>query len=208
LLLSYDFVFYSTHYAMHRIPALWVLHRIHHSAEVLTPLTRYREHFLAGPIWTAGSGFSYGVAAGLFAYLFSGGITEATVLNIGFFFLLFGFNGSFRHYHVQFHYPRWLSKWLHSPAMHHIHHSYLPQHWDRNFAAVTSLWDRLFGTLYIPSHRTTTAPSGRTLALPSATGTECCAPNPALQRLQCGEISLFNFQLVQLFTGIPGQGVR
>ena len=150
LLLSYDFVFYITHYAMHRIPALWVLHRIHHSAEVLTPLTRYREHFLAGPIWTAGSGLSYGVAAGLFAYLFSGGITEATVLNIGFFFLLFGFNGSFRHYHVQFHYPRWLSKWLHSPAMHHIHHSYLPQHWDRNFAAVTSLWDRLFGTLYIP----------------------------------------------------------
>jgi hypothetical protein len=82
--------------------------------------------------------------AGLFAYLFSGDITEATVLNIGFFFLLFGFNGSFRHYHVQFHYPHWLSKWLHSPAMHHIHHSYLPQHWDRNFAAVTSLWDRLF----------------------------------------------------------------
>jgi hypothetical protein len=88
--------------------------------------------------------------AGLFAYLFSGDITEATVLNIGFFFLLFGFSGSFRHYHVQFHYPHWLSKWLHSPAMHHIHHSYLPQHWDRNFAAVTSLWDRLFGTLYIP----------------------------------------------------------
>jgi sterol desaturase/sphingolipid hydroxylase (fatty acid hydroxylase superfamily) len=34
--------------------------------------------------------------------------------------------------------------------MHHIHHSYLEEHHDTNLAAVTSLWDRLFGTLYIP----------------------------------------------------------
>ena len=34
--------------------------------------------------------------------------------------------------------------------MHHVHHSYLDKHWDKNFAAVTSLWDRMFGTLYIP----------------------------------------------------------
>jgi sterol desaturase/sphingolipid hydroxylase (fatty acid hydroxylase superfamily) len=149
-LLCYDFVFFGTHYIMHRVPALWAIHKVHHSAEVLTPLTRYREHFIAGPIWAAGGAFSYGFAAGVFAYLFNGGITAATLFNVGFFTLLFGFNGSFRHYHVQFHYPAWLSRWLHSPVMHHIHHSYLPQHWDKNFAAVTSLWDRLFGTLYIP----------------------------------------------------------
>lgn len=86
----------------------------------------------------------------MFAYLFDGGITQATILNISFFALLFGFNGSFRHYHVQFHYPRWLSKWLQSPAMHHTHHSYLQKHWDTNLAAVTSIWDRMFGTMYIP----------------------------------------------------------
>jgi sterol desaturase/sphingolipid hydroxylase (fatty acid hydroxylase superfamily) len=150
LLLSYDLVFYLTHYAMHKVPALWAIHKIHHSAEVLTPLTRTREHFLAGPIWASGQAFSYGVGGGLFAYLFDGGITEATLLNLGFFAVLTGFNGSFRHYHVQFRYPRWLEKWLQSPTMHHIHHSYLPQHWDRNFAAVTSIWDRIFGTIYIP----------------------------------------------------------
>jgi sterol desaturase/sphingolipid hydroxylase (fatty acid hydroxylase superfamily) len=149
-LLCYDFVFYLTHYAMHKVPPLWSLHKVHHSAEVLTPLTRYREHFIVGPIWAAGGALSYGFAGGIFAYLFDGGITAATLFNIGFFSLLFGFNGSFRHYHVQFHYPRWLAFWLHSPVMHHIHHSYLQQHWDKNFAAVTSLWDRMFGTLYIP----------------------------------------------------------
>ncbi|MEH6558030.1 MAG: sterol desaturase family protein [Oceanicoccus sp.] len=149
-LLCYDFVFYLIHYAMHRIPALWALHKVHHSAEVLTPLTRSREHFIAGPIWAAGGALSYGFTGGIFAWLFSGGITAATLLNIGFFALLFGFNGSFRHYHVQFHYPHWLSKWLHSPVMHHVHHSYLEHHWDKNFAAVTSIWDSMFGTLYIP----------------------------------------------------------
>jgi len=149
-LLFYDFVFFLTHYAFHKVPALWAIHKVHHSAEVLTPLTRYREHFIAGPVWLAGQALSFGLAAGIFAYLFSGNITEATLLNISFFFLLFGFNGSFRHYHVQFHYPRWLSKWLQSPAMHHVHHSYLEPHWDKNLSVITSLWDRLFGTLYIP----------------------------------------------------------
>ena len=149
-LLMYDFIFYATHFTMHKIPALWAIHKIHHSAEVLTPLTRSRENFIAGPIWAAGGAFSYGFVGGIFAYLFEGSITAATLFNLSFFSLLFGFTGSFRHYHVQFHYPIWLSRWLHSPVMHHIHHSYLRQHWDKNFAAVTSIWDRMFGTLYVP----------------------------------------------------------
>jgi sterol desaturase/sphingolipid hydroxylase (fatty acid hydroxylase superfamily) len=149
-LLCYDFVFFALHYSMHKIPALWAIHKVHHSAEVLTPLTRSREHFLAGPIWAGGSAFSFAFAAGIFAYLFNGGITQATVLGAGFFSFIFGLTGAFRHYHIQLHYPRWLSNWIQSPAMHHTHHSYLKKHWDTNMAAVTSIYDRLFGTLYIP----------------------------------------------------------
>ena len=149
-LLLYDFIFYVIHYTEHKVPALWVVHKIHHSAEVLTPLTRYREHFLEGPIYAAGAALAYGIAGGLFGWLIEAEITQATLFNIGFFSLLFGFNGSFRHYHVAFHYPVWLSKWLQSPVMHHTHHSYLEKHWDTNLGVVTSLWDRLFGTLYIP----------------------------------------------------------
>lgn len=149
-LLCYDFIFYVIHYTMHKVPALWAIHKIHHSAEVLTPLTRSREHFLAGPIWATGSAFSFGFAAGLFAYIFDGGITQATLFNVGFFSFLLGLTGAFRHYHVQLRYPRWLEKWIQSPAMHHTHHSYLRKHWDTNMAAVTSIYDRMFGTLYIP----------------------------------------------------------
>ncbi len=149
-LLAYDFVFYCIHLAEHRIPALWAIHKVHHSAEVLTPLTRYREHVLEGPLYAAGAALSAGIAGGLFGWLFPGGITQATLFGAGFFAVVLGFNGAFRHYHVAFHYPVWLSRWLHSPVMHHVHHSYLPQHLDRNMAAVTSLWDRAFGTLYVP----------------------------------------------------------
>ena len=39
-LLLYDLLFFLIHYAEHKIPALWAIHKIHHSAEVLTPLTR------------------------------------------------------------------------------------------------------------------------------------------------------------------------
>ena len=143
-------MFFLIHYSEHKIPTLWAIHKVHHSAEVLTPLTRYREHFLEGPLYAAGAALSFGVAGGIFGWLFNSNISQATLFNLSFFALLFGFNGSFRHYHVAFHYPRWLSKWLHSPVMHHTHHSYLEKHRDTNLAAVTSIWDRLFGTLYVP----------------------------------------------------------
>ena len=149
-LLVYDLFFFAIHYCEHKVPVLWAVHKVHHSAEVLTALTRYREHIIEGPIYAIGAVLAYGVAGGLFGWLFAGSIVPATLFNLGFFAVVFGFNGAFRHYHVAFHYPTGLSRWLQSPVMHHIHHSYLEKHRDTNLAAVTSLWDRLLGTLYIP----------------------------------------------------------
>jgi len=150
LLLCYDFTFFLLHYAEHKVPALWAIHKVHHSAEVLTPLTRYREHVLEGPLYSMQAAIGYAVPAAVFGWMFAGSIAQATIFDVGAFTLLFGFAGAFRHYHVQFRYPRWLEKWLQSPAMHHTHHSYLPQHWDTNMAVFTSVWDRMFGTLYVP----------------------------------------------------------
>ena len=104
ILLCYDFFFYSIHYTMHKVPALWAIHKVHHSAEVLTPMTRTREHFIAGPIWAVGAVFGYAIPGAVFAWLFDGGITQATIFNIGLFTILFGFNGNFRHYHIAFRY--------------------------------------------------------------------------------------------------------
>lgn len=144
-----DMIFYWTHYMMHKTQIGWAIHKVHHSAEVLTPLTRPREHFIAGPIWAAGPAIGLTLSGGIFAWVFNGNITQITVINVGIFSLLYALNGNFRHYHVSFRYPRWLEKWLQSPGMHHTHHSYLEKHWDTNLGLVTSIWDRIMGTLYI-----------------------------------------------------------
>jgi sterol desaturase/sphingolipid hydroxylase (fatty acid hydroxylase superfamily) len=148
-LLLVDMCFFFYHLMMHRTRLGWAIHKVHHSAAVLTPLTRSREHFLEAPIEAAFTSFGLAVASGIFAYLFAGGITQLTVMNIGIFFFLYTLNGNFRHYHVSMRYPRWLEYWLQSPGMHHTHHSMLRKHWDSNLGLVTSIWDRMFGTLYI-----------------------------------------------------------
>lgn len=150
VLLFYDAFFYAIHYTMHKVPVFWAIHKVHHSAEVLTPLTRTREHFIAGPIWASGAALGFAIPGAIFAYLFNGALNQATLFGVGVFAFLFGLTGNFRHYHIALHYPRWLCRWLQSPAMHHTHHSYLQKHWDTNLAAVTSIYDRMFGTLYIP----------------------------------------------------------
>ena len=144
-----DMVFYFTHYMMHKTEIGWAIHKVHHSAQVLTPLTRPREHFIAGPVWALGPAIGLSLSGGIFAWVFGGDITRITVMNVGIFSLLYALNGNFRHYHVSFRYPRWLEYWLQSPGMHHTHHSYLEKHWDTNLGLVTSIWDRLCGTLYI-----------------------------------------------------------
>ena len=144
-----DMVFFFTHLMMHKTQIGWAIHKVHHSAQVLTPLTRSREHFIAAPIWALGPAIGLSVSGGIFAFLFNDEITRVTIMNIGIFSLLYALNGNFRHYHVSFRYPRWLEYWLQSPGMHHTHHSYLEKHWDSNLGLVTSIWDRMFGTLYI-----------------------------------------------------------
>jgi sterol desaturase/sphingolipid hydroxylase (fatty acid hydroxylase superfamily) len=144
-----DMIFYWTHYMMHKTQIGWALHKVHHSAEVLTPWTRPREHFIVGPLWALGPAIGLAISGGIFAWVFNGNITQITIVNVGIFSVLYALNGNFRHYHVSFRYPRWLELWLQSPGMHHTHHSYLEKHWDSNLGLITSIWDRMMGTIYI-----------------------------------------------------------
>ena len=148
-ILIVDVIFFYTHLMMHRTKIGWAIHKVHHSAQVLTPLTRMRENFIIAPVWALGPAIGLSISGGIFAYLFNDSIVQITILNTGIFSFLYALNGNFRHYHVSFRYPRWLEYWLQSPGMHHTHHSYLRKHWDSNLGLVTSIWDRMHGTLYI-----------------------------------------------------------
>jgi sterol desaturase/sphingolipid hydroxylase (fatty acid hydroxylase superfamily) len=109
-------------------------------AQAVGPVTELVEKYgprlwdlLEGPLHASATAIAYAVPVAVFAWLFAGNFKGITLLNIGIFALLFGF------------------KWLQSPAMHHMHHSYLPRHRDTNMAVVTSIWDRMSGTLYMPA---------------------------------------------------------
>jgi sterol desaturase/sphingolipid hydroxylase (fatty acid hydroxylase superfamily) len=149
-----DFGTFFAHVLMHRIPLLWEFHKVHHSAQVMTPLTVYRMHPLDDGITLVITGSLIGTADALFRFFVSAqaspyviaGLSIVTVL-----FYVFGYN--LRHSHVWVSYGPVLSKILISPAQHQIHHSAARQHWNKNYGFVFAIWDYLFKSLYVPKER-------------------------------------------------------
>ncbi|HWO43951.1 MAG TPA: sterol desaturase family protein [Candidatus Eisenbacteria bacterium] len=149
-----DFGQFIDHVMEHYIAVLWPIHMVHHSAEVLTPVTTYRTHPLSGaasfPIQVV---LNASVQSVLF-YLFLGDPALLTIAGynaVEVFFNVFGSN--LRHSHVWFSFGPVLSRVFISPAQHQIHHSVDPKHWNKNFGVTFALWDWMFGTLYIPKER-------------------------------------------------------
>lgn len=139
-----------THYLQHRIQFLWEFHKVHHSAEVLTPLTNLRVHPVDVMCENFLSAIVTGLVIGLYGYWYSSGVVEITIMGIAavYFFALIFVN--LRHSHLAFGFGAQLSKLFCSPAMHHFHHSAEARHFNKNFSVVFSLWDYLAGTIYIP----------------------------------------------------------
>lgn len=151
-LLAADFGIYLTHRAFHEVRWLWPLHALHHSAEVLTPLTHYRQHPLYMLVSAVVRGLLVGSLQGFFYGLTLGRAEASTLLGVNvLYMLLFMPLANFRHsqFWIDFG-PRW-SRWLISPAMHQVHHSRRAEHWDKNYGEMLAIWDRLFGTLYLPA---------------------------------------------------------
>lgn len=151
-----DFGYFLFHWASHRIPPLWEIHKLHHSAEVLSPLTAARVHpferIVMGPIRALTTGIVLAPAV----YLYAGEATILTFLGLDAMAVLFNMLGHVLHHsHVWVYYGPVIGRVIVSPAQHQIHHSALPQHIDRNFAEHWALWDWMFGTLYLPKGRET-----------------------------------------------------
>ena len=142
-----DFLRFFHHLLMHKVPWLWRLHKVHHSARILTPITLYRTHPLESAMATIRNSLSLGVATGLFIFIFESRFNVITLMGVntfGFLFNLFGSN--LRHSHVPISFG-FLEKIFISPKQHQIHHSKNPDHYDRNFGVSLVIWDRLYGSL-------------------------------------------------------------
>ncbi len=136
-LLAFDFFYYWWHRAQHEIPALWAMHKLHHMDETLGVSTQLRCHWLEeiGRI-----PFIFVPMALLFNLPLKAGLSV---------FLLTAWTG-FVHANLRLglgHAGRIVA----GPQFHRLHHSILPQHFDKNYAAMFPLYDLVFGTYRHPA---------------------------------------------------------
>jgi len=149
-----DFTRYFLHRLMHAVPLLWRFHRVHHSAEVLNPLTFYRVHPVENILFGLRYALTTGAVTAVFIYFFGAGIGLVEFLGVNvlsFVFLLFGAN--LRHSHIPLSYGKKLEKWFISPFQHQLHHTRIYAH--RNFGSYLAVWDRWFGTLTLAKSKST-----------------------------------------------------
>ncbi|MEM7303288.1 MAG: sterol desaturase family protein [Pseudomonadota bacterium] len=141
---------YLVHRWMHRFPMLWAIHKVHHSAETLTPVTVYRVHPLEGLLYALRSVFAQGLTLSVFFFLFGSSVDLYTVVGVNILVFVFHVTGSnLRHSHINIAYWPWLEHVFISPSQHQLHHSTAEEHFDKNFGAALAIWDWMFGSLHI-----------------------------------------------------------
>jgi sterol desaturase/sphingolipid hydroxylase (fatty acid hydroxylase superfamily) len=147
---AYDLGRYVAHSLLHDVPLLWHFHKPHHSAEVLTPLTNFRAHpvelFVMGAVPNAATG----IVSGMLWYVMAGEIGFYSFLGLHVGIAAFNTIANLRHFPVWISFGPLLNRWLISPAHHQIHHSREARHFGRNRGFELAVWDRMFGTLYLP----------------------------------------------------------
>jgi sterol desaturase/sphingolipid hydroxylase (fatty acid hydroxylase superfamily) len=151
LFLAAEFGYWIDHWLSHNVPIFWEFHKVHHSAEVLTPLTNFRMHPGEGlkfanilavtmGLTDAALTWSLGEPAKGFA------VFDRNVLSLAGLYLI----QHLQHTHLWLTAPGPLRNVIYSPAHHQIHHSTDPAHFGKNLGSFLTLWDWLFGTLHTP----------------------------------------------------------
>ena len=141
VVLALDLAFYVAHVSMHKIPAFWRVHRVHHSDPTVDVTTSIRQHPLEGLI-------RYGFIA-FVALPLGVGLVAFAIYR-----LASAIAALFEHANIGA--PLWLDRMLALvttwPYLHKVHHSRTPAETDSNYGNILSIWDRLFGT-FTPSAR-------------------------------------------------------
>lgn len=127
-----DFLYYWEHRLMHRIGIGWATHTVHHSSPHFNMSVAYR----------------FGPLDGIFPLLFS-----IPAVFLGFNpFLMFAaelFVQTFQailHTEIIGKLPKPIEYIFNTPSHHRAHHGSNKQYWDKNYAGIFIIWDRLFGT--------------------------------------------------------------
>jgi iron(III) transport system substrate-binding protein len=154
LFLMEDGTKYLVHRCLHTWPLFWCFHKVHHTAETLTPFTVYRTHPVEGVLFALRAILVQAVALATFFFFLGDRVELITVFGAN--VILFGFNvagSNLRHSHIWLSYGHALEHVLISPAQHQIHHSVERYHLNRNFGAVLAIWDWMGGSLCLSARK-------------------------------------------------------
>jgi sterol desaturase/sphingolipid hydroxylase (fatty acid hydroxylase superfamily) len=151
LFVAYELGYWIDHYLSHNVPFLWEFHKVHHTAEVLSPLTNFRVHPVDTIVFNNILALAMGGAGGIANYLLGQTarpltVADSNVIVVVLFFLI----GHLQHTHFWIAFTGVWGRILLSPAHHQIHHSTNPAHFNKNLGSSLAIWDWLFGTLHVP----------------------------------------------------------
>jgi len=134
-LLLLDLAIYAQHVAFHKVPALWRLHRMHHTDLDFDVTTALRFHPLE-------------IVLSMLIKLAVVVLLGAPPVAVMLFEVILNATAMFNHGNVRL--PLKLDRALRlalvTPDMHRVHHSIRPEETDSNFGFNLTWWDRLFDT--------------------------------------------------------------
>lgn len=132
-----DFIQWNTHRLLHRVPALWEFHKVHHSVEEMGFAAHLRYHWMETIIYKS---IQY-IPLAMIGF----GLKDFFILHI-----ITVIIGHLNHSNVYITYGP-LKYIFNNPAMHIWHHAKdIPNKYGVNFGISLSLWDYLFKTDYLP----------------------------------------------------------
>lgn len=130
-----DFAVWAEHWASHKVPLLWRIHRMHHADRDIDVTTALRFHpleIVLSMVWKAAVVVAFGIPV-MAVLVFEVVLNGAAMFN-----------------HANVRLPLTLDRWLRllvvTPDMHRVHHSVIRCETDSNYGFNLAIWDRLFGT--------------------------------------------------------------
>lgn len=146
----WDFSNFLSHYLQHKVPFLWEIHKVHHSATQLTPFTSKRLHPLADKLDLTIGGILVGIFFGFGQHIYGFTVLDMVIMlsNVNMIVTIVVMD-SLRHSQFAISFGP-LERYFISPRMHHLHHSVKLEHWDKNMGFALAIWDRMFGTYCKP----------------------------------------------------------
>lgn len=151
LFLAYELAFWIDHYTSHHIRFFWEIHKVHHTATVLTPLTIFRVHPIEAIKLANILAVVMGLTFAVVTHLVGAPVSQIQLFGQNAILLMLMIVAAhLQHTHLWIPFTGPLGRIMISPAHHQIHHSDNPADFGTNLGGYLAVFDWMFGTLRVP----------------------------------------------------------